>query len=104
MPVEYETAEERSARNDKQIANALQWLDDHWTKNRECPLCGTTDWALVQTFEAREYEGGNMVVGLGSQILPITPVFCRNCGYTFFINAVIAGSAIAPEENKEQKR
>ena len=104
MPVEHETPEERSARNDQQIANAIKWLDEHWTTDRKCPLCGTADWALVQTFEAREYEGGSLVVGLGSQILPITPVFCKNCGYTFFINAVIAGSAIAPKSDEEHEQ
>lgn len=52
-----------------------------------CPLCGGREWNITdRTFELREYNEGNLVVG--GAIVPIIPVTCSNCGNTVFINAL----------------
>ncbi|WP_051198750.1 hypothetical protein [Bifidobacterium sp. AGR2158] len=92
-----ENEEQRQVRNEKQINTAIEWLNAHWVNSKECPICAHTSWSVGQTFELREYEGGNLVVGLGSQVMPVTPVFCKNCGYMFLINSIIAGTSFPPE-------
>ncbi|WP_126032663.1 hypothetical protein [Bifidobacterium castoris] len=97
-----ESKEQRQARNLKQTNAALEWLNAHWINSRECPICTRMSWSIGQTFELREYEGGNLVVGLGTQVLPVTPVFCKNCGYMFLLNSLIVGNAFPPKEGDDE--
>lgn len=70
----------------------MQWLADHWTQSRACPICGEMTWSVGQILEIREFNKGNLVVGGDSQITPLNPVMCQNCGYTFFMNAIKSGT------------
>lgn len=56
---------------------------------------------MAQTFDLREFEGGSIIIGLGSEVLPVTPISCKSCGYLFFMDASVAGSAIPPKSMTE---
>lgn len=61
-------------------------------KNASCQSCGNKDWiASENIFELREFQGGNMVIGGKSAILPVVPVTCKHCGHTIFFNALTIG-------------
>lgn len=97
MPVDNETLEERDERRQQQSDKTLEWLNEHWKIPRTCPVCRNSTWGVNQTFELREYEGGSIVVGGGAEVFPVTPVVCKTCGYTFFMNALMTGAAIPPK-------
>lgn len=101
MPIENETPEQRLERRRQQSNNAISWLDSHWTQPRTCPVCGGNQWSVAQTFDLREFEGGSIIIGLGSEVLPVTPISCKSCGYLFFMDASVAGSAIPPKSMTE---
>lgn len=101
MSVENETPEEHERRRKDESSKALKWLADHWTQSRTCPICGHTAWSVGQILEIREFNNGNLVIGGDSQITPLSPVMCQNCGYTFFMNAIRSG-AISTEMPSEK--
>lgn len=67
-------------------ARIEQWVQDHW-HHGECPVCQSNDWT---TSSVNEIAGFTPIVGAARAILPVFPVFCLVCGYTLWINAVIA--------------
>lgn len=97
MPVDNETLEERDKRRQQQADKTLEWLNEHWKKPWTCPVCQNSAWGVNQTFDLREYEGGNITIGGGAEVFPVTPVVCKTCGYTFFMNALMTGAAIPPK-------
>lgn len=61
-------------------------------KKSKCPMCGEGVWIVNDTiFEMREFQGGNLVIGGGTAILPVVPVTCKQCGHTVFFNALTLG-------------
>ncbi len=70
---------------------ALEWVEARWTESKRCPICGHTDWSVATVYEMREFEAGDLVVGVGNQIVPAFPVSCTTCGYIRWFNAVHAG-------------
>lgn len=69
----------------------IKFLNDKW-KNRNCVLCGNNQWTVSDTIhELREYQDGSLVIG-SSNIVPVVPIVCKNCGNTIFINPIIAGA------------
>ncbi|HAS00262.1 MAG: hypothetical protein US57_C0002G0002 [Candidatus Moranbacteria bacterium GW2011_GWC2_37_73] len=67
-----------------------------------CPNCkGGPLLINDKIFELREFEGGNLIVGSESVILPVIAVNCSTCGQTSFFNAVILG-LVAPEQDFSQ--
>lgn len=92
MSVENETPEEHEQRRKDESSKALQWLADHWTQPRACPICGNMAWTVGPILEMREFNNGNIILGGDSQITPLNPVTCQNCGYTFFVNAMMSGA------------
>jgi len=77
----------------------LEWLDEKWPQPRACPVCRSTDagWDLGHIGEIRVFTGGGLVLGSGSRIYPMAPVMCKNCGYTFLVNAAHAGIVQPPK-------
>ncbi|WP_155394083.1 hypothetical protein [Xanthomonas albilineans] len=55
--------------------------------NLQCPRCPATDWQMVESEESR----GVALPVLGddgvtkSDILPIMPIVCRNCGFVWAV-------------------
>lgn len=74
------------------------WLSEHWTQNRECPLCGTDAWTV-----------GDIVVvplvhsPLDGPTYPFFPVFCDSCGHTRLFNALTMGILKGSEDEEEEE-
>lgn len=80
----------------------IKYLSDKW-KGRSCPMYGTGNWNISdKVFELREFNGGDMVIGGNSPIIPIVPVTCDNCGNVVMVNAIVAG-AVSPVSQEETK-
>jgi hypothetical protein len=74
-------------------------LRQKWA-GRPCQMCGVGNWNVQETtFELREFNEGNLVVG-GVPIIPVVPVICSNCGNTVLVNALSAGVIPPPAEAK----
>lgn len=57
-----------------------------------CPICKTGNIFLNdKLFELREFEGGNLIIGGGSSLVPLIIATCQNCGHTQFFNAITLG-------------
>lgn len=76
--------------NDNQKKKLLKKLSV--LKSDRCSLCGSGEWVVNDTiFEMREFQGGNLVIGGGTAILPVIPITCKQCGNTVFFNALSLG-------------
>jgi hypothetical protein len=75
---------------------AQAWLQEHWTI-AICPFHGPTNWSIGATLVGTvTFANGGIVMG-GGPLYPLLPVTCSVCGYTVFINALIAGLVSRPE-------
>ncbi len=77
----------------EQKKTVADWLTERWGHARKCPMCETSGWTvgsyLVQPdtlFSDPDATWESMQVGY-----QFVPVFCRNCGQTVFLNAVVIG-------------
>jgi hypothetical protein len=65
----------------------LRWLSRHWSGSRPCPVCTAVDWQIDDV--------GHLPTKSGpadrAQGYPLFPVTCQVCGYSFFINGIVAG-------------
>ena len=54
-----------------------------------CPACHQiTQWEVAQqVFQLLEFSKGNLVVG--GPVIPVLPVACLKCGYTYLFNTII---------------
>jgi len=72
-----------------------EWLRTKW-HHGACPVCQTNSYTAGSAiFQMFEFAGGGLRLG-GGPIYPVIPVVCANCGYTVFINAIVAGALAAP--------
>lgn len=78
------TVEQKKSERDA----VLEHLSKKWTKDRECPICGVSDWMIGDLAQLNLYAEWK-------QIYPVVPVVCKNCAYTHFFQAISIG--IAPE-------
>jgi hypothetical protein len=72
---------------------ALDWVNRHWEgRSQACPICGNSQWVigehLVQPITLGEKH--HLMLG-GGPGYPLIQVISIPCGYTVFVNAVIAG-------------
>ena len=67
----------------------LAHLRSKWG-NAKCPMCGGSEWQVSSTVYAPpKFSMGNVV--LGGEALPVVPVICTRCGFTAWVNAIMAG-------------
>lgn len=72
---------------DDQKQSVLKKLGDFFKKKCEC---GSNEWILNdKIFELREFQGGNLIIGGQSSVFPVITVSCKQCGNTYFFNAVL---------------
>ena len=72
----------------EQLQSILTKLDS--LKHTECIVCKSSNWLVNDAlFELREFQGGNMVIGGKSKIIPLLPITCNTCGNTILLNAVL---------------
>lgn len=65
---------------------------DYNNGRRPCVICGNQKWLLNDTiFEMREFNGGGLVIGGTSAIMPVISLSCTECGHTMFISAIKMG-------------
>lgn len=57
-----------------------------------CPICNQGHISVSdRLFELREFEGGNLIIGGGSSLIPLVVMTCQNCGHVFFLSAIALG-------------
>jgi hypothetical protein len=70
-----------------------EWIESHWTAPRNCTVCQSDDWIVLEkVWELREFQGG--------PVLPVIALMCNVCGHTIFFNA-IAVRAVSREGQNE---
>ena len=83
------------------INNATDYINNLeriWNE-KQCPICKKSNWLVQEEiFELPEYHGGGVVIGSG-KIFPVVPVICRECVYTFFMNAFMS-NAVSPDQKE----
>ena len=85
---------------DEEREKAVAWLNEK-TKNYECPVCGTNNWAIGQHIIQEDiYRGGNVIVG--GSVYPTVFVVCTNCAYVRHFMAIQMG-VIDPKRPKEER-
>jgi hypothetical protein len=54
--------------------------------------CNAHNWILNdKVFELREFQGGGLIIGGESSVFPVITVTCKDCGNTYFFNAILLG-------------
>ena len=80
---------------DRQIIDS--WLKDQW-RTGSCPVCRKRNWVLADhVVTPMLYTGVGLTQGAG---YPQIMVICQVCGYTVYVNAVIAGIVQGEQDAK----
>ena len=78
-----------------ELARTADWIKLHWDKGGLCPVSGHNAWTVGDTMiSTTAYTGTG--ISLGGSVYPMILVICNGCGYTRFLNALVAG--IVPRE------
>lgn len=63
-----------------------KWIYTNWTGSKNCPVCKSKAWQLMDDLWALvEFKDGRVV--LPGQVLPLVAMLCNVCGHTIFFNA-----------------
>ena len=80
----------------------LAMLQSRWTGDHNCPICGCEDWRVHSEFVI---ESGHVRGENGDETfisLPLVPVMCGHCGYTFFMNSMrMTGANLVTVEDSD---
>lgn len=81
-------------------AKARSWIESHLSGSMVCPLCKHVAWTVSEHLANIQImvPGASLVVG--SPTYPNLMLFCNNCGYTTFVNAVMAQALSPPTDGK----
>ncbi len=63
---------------------ALAFVQERW-RDIPCPRCGETEWGVAASVGLQSYPP------IPRRVVPLFPITCQTCGYTDFLNGVIAG-------------
>lgn len=74
-----------------QQQKAINWLEQHWKGHKICPLCGSNNWTIGAHFQASIVIAPSGDIQLGGTVYPMFSVMSDQCGYTFYVNAVLSG-------------
>lgn len=88
----------------EQVSLILTKLNNYNYNNgrRPCSICGNQKWLLNDTiFEMREFNGGDLIIGEKSAIMPVISLSCTECGNTLFLSAIKMG-VISPQPTNAQ--
>jgi hypothetical protein len=67
-----------------------EWIAKNWRADFSCPVCRSTQWTIIEhKLEFRPFVGGGLV--MGGPTYPHVAIMSVPCGYTVFINALVAG-------------
>lgn len=88
--------------NEEQQKKVIEILNKSWITKQPCAICGHSDWEIQdRLFEMREYVGGGLQLGGGSNLIPFVVVRCKKCSNSLFFNVVPWG-IMEPKEEKKQ--
>ena len=75
---------------DEQRAKLEAHLDGKWSNATRCPVCGRDDkWGTGdRLWHVKEAA---IPIAVDGPRMPLAAVICNNCGYTFFMNALLCG-------------
>jgi hypothetical protein len=62
----------------------IEWLQEKWGAESECPYCGQTEWAVGTAF-------GDLLERGEAELSLTFPVVCDNCGNTVQIDVLRSG-------------
>jgi hypothetical protein len=69
---------------------AVEWLNKHsFTRRGGCPVCGDNKWVIGDNLVTPTLFAGGAVL-LGGVSYPQVMVISQTCGYTFYVNALLA--------------
>ena len=74
----------------EEMAKARAWVKARWT-NGDCPFHGPTNWVLGDTMASPNSYAPSGQVSAGGKVYPLIVFTCSICGYTVFVNGLIAG-------------
>lgn len=81
-----------------EVTKATDWLNKVAEKRPQpCPVCGDTDWRVMNTLVQPIALGKQYGYNFGLPSFPLLVVVSLKCGYTRFVNAVIAGVVPLPD-------
>lgn len=70
------------------IDKAIEWIDEHWTGQKECPICKNTGWFVGDVIgEIRQMGRDQRFVA--SSFFPVIVLSCKTCGYSLLFNAAV---------------
>jgi hypothetical protein len=68
---------------------AIEWLDEKWGEEKECPYCGEPEWVVGTAF-------GNLLDRDEAELSLTFPAVCDNCGNTVQIDVLRSGVVPRP--------
>jgi len=89
LPESFTPAERRQQARERMAA----FLRDKWNPPVVCPVCDTDAWTFGDAVDVVVRDPDIPEVGYPLPTYSLVPVFCDNCGYAMFFNAVSAGAA-----------
>lgn len=72
----------------EQQQKAIEWLESHWTKPKECEICNHNKWDVLQDVVTPAIFTGGFAIGTA---YPQFMLMCRKCGLTKYFNAIHSG-------------
>lgn len=75
----------------EEIKKFQDWLAKYQPGDVVCPICRSTKWIVGQHIVQPLTLAGNMSIQMGGPGYPHILLISNPCGYTIFVNAVIAG-------------
>jgi hypothetical protein len=77
---------------DDAIRERLARTIDERIGERGCPLCGKSEWSLLDGFVAPTiFEDLSRRFAMDGRMLPCVAIACRNCGNTHQLNITVLG-------------
>ena len=74
---------------EEKVDKFLEFLNEKWTEQKQCPICGKNNWVLGSYITRNDPLRPRVTKVLGTYCY--AHVACDFCGYTLFFNAVTAG-------------
>jgi predicted nucleic-acid-binding Zn-ribbon protein len=71
------------------VRKVAEWLREKWGEDKECPMCGNPNWYINPVGAIGQFLPRAGVST--SNVYPVVPVHCSNCGFVALINAGTAG-------------
>ena len=70
---------------------ASDYIASRWQLPITCPICKKTDWFIADHMVAPPITSPDAGMMVGGMSYPHILMISKQCGYTMFINAVMAG-------------